>query len=88
MNMQPLDLSRSNCLIEFNAFEFSMSLEKNSPSAGFKETNCKENMFCLFLLALIPPLFFVLKMSAFYVCCVYSSALQKRFFHGNKRYEP
>ena len=36
--------------------------------------------------ALIPPLFLVLKMpSAFYVCCIYSSALQTRFFHGSKQ---
>ena len=29
-----------------------------------------------------------LKMSAFYVCCTYSSALQTRFYHGSKQYEP
>ena len=34
-------------------------------------------------------IFFVLKMlSAFYVCCIYSSKFQYRFFHGNKQHEP
>ena len=33
-------------------------------------------------LTLIPPLFIVLKMlPAFNTCCIYSSALQTRFFH-------
>ena len=36
-----------------------------------------------------PTTIFVLKMSsAFYVCCIYSGALQARFFHGRKQYEP
>ena len=33
-------------------------------------------------------LFFVLKMFAFYIYCIYSSALQTRFFLGSKQYEP
>ena len=40
-------------------------------------------------LTLLLSHFFVLKMlPAFYVCCIYSSALQARFFHGSKQYEP
>ena len=31
---------------------------------------------------------FVLNMSAFYICCLYSSALQTRFFHGSKQSDP
>ena len=31
-------------------------------------------------LTLIPHYLFVLKMSAFYICCIYLSALQTRFF--------
>ena len=31
-------------------------------------------------LTLIPRYLFILKMSAFYICCIYSSALQTRFF--------
>ena len=39
-------------------------------------------------LTLFPPIYYVLKMmSAFYICCMYSSALQTRFFHGSKQYE-
>ena len=35
-----------------------------------------------------PPNIFVLKMlSAFYVCCLYSNALQTRLNHGSKHYE-
>ena len=44
-------------------------------------------------LTLIPPLFFILKISllftsVFYVCCIYSSAFQTKNFHGSKPYEP
>ena len=39
-------------------------------------------------LILIPQLFFVIKMSAFYVCLIYSSALQIRCSDGSKQYEP
>ena len=36
----------------------------------------------------VPVIFFVLNMlSALYVCCIYSSALQTRFYHGSKQYE-
>ena len=37
-----------------------------------------------------PATIFVLKkLSAFYICCTYSSVLhQARFFHGGKHYEP
>ena len=39
-------------------------------------------------LTLVPPILFVQKMSsAFYFCCIYSSALQTRFYHGSKHYE-
>ena len=37
------------------------------------------------IIYLILPIFFVLKMlSAFYVCCIYSSALQTGFYHRSK----
>ena len=36
-----------------------------------------------------PNNIFVLKiLSAFYVCCIYSSTLQTRFYQGSKHYEP
>ena len=39
------------------------------------------------LLILIPPIFFVLKMlSAFYVCYIFSSAIQTRFYYGGQHY--
>ena len=28
------------------------------------------------------------QLSAFYVCCIYSCAVQTRFYHGSKHYEP
>ena len=40
-------------------------------------------------LTLSPPISFVLKISsAFYVCCIYSSSLQTRFYHEGKYYGP
>ena len=40
-------------------------------------------------LYLILPLFFFLKMlPAFYICCIYSSAPQTKFYHQSKHYEP
>ena len=42
----------------------------------------------LWFIILIPPLYFVLKMSAFYVCCIYLNALQTRFYYGSKHNEP
>ena len=48
------------------------------------DKNCKTNENKKFTL----PISFVLKMlSAFYVCCIYSCALQTRFYHGSKHYE-
>ena len=39
--------------------------------------------------SLFLPLFSILKMSsAFYVCCIYSSAFQTRSFHRSKQYVP
>ena len=38
--------------------------------------------------ACILPIIFVLKMFAYYICCIYSNAPQTRFFHGGKQYEP
>ena len=40
------------------------------------------------MLTLILQYFFVLKMSAFYICCIYSNALQTKFENGIKHYEP
>ena len=41
------------------------------------------------LLIIICPLIFDMKMSsAFYVYCIYSSALQTIVFHGSKHYGP
>ena len=31
--------------------------------------------------------FFIMKIFDFYVCCIYSSVLQTRIFHGSKQYE-
>ena len=31
---------------------------------------------------------FVLKISAFYICCIFSNAIQTTFDHGSKHYEP
>ena len=40
-------------------------------------------------LALNLTLFIALKMpSAYFACCIYSSALQTWFYHRNKHYEP
>ena len=40
-------------------------------------------------LTIITPILLILKMSsAFYVCCIYSSALQIRSYHGSKHYDP
>ena len=32
-------------------------------------------------MTLIPPIFLRLKMSAFYVCCIFPSALDTKFYH-------
>ena len=63
-------------------------------------TACKELNFaiqlhidirkCLYVYAitLILPTFFVLKISAYHFCFIYSYALQIIFYHGSKHYEP
>ena len=35
-----------------------------------------------------PPYNFLKILSPFYICCIYSRALQTGFFHGSKQYEP
>ena len=53
---------------------------KKKPYTQTVEDAGRPDEVCLIL---IRPIF--LKMlSAFYVCCIYSAALQNRFFHGSK----
>ena len=46
------------------------------------------NMISMFIDLLADlPIYFVMEMlSAYYVCCIYSSALQTRFYHESKQY--
>ena len=45
-------------------------------------------VFLKFILTFMPPILCPEKMSAFYACCMFSGALQMKFYHGSKHYEP
>ena len=55
---------------------------------GSRVDTSGDNQKCREIISNYPATIFVLKMlSAFYIFCIYSSALQTRLFHGSKQFE-
>ena len=57
-------------------------------SAAYIQEHLRLEFVLDLALTIIPPEFLSWKFVCFYVCCICSSTLQTRFYHGSKHYEP
>ena len=83
INQMALDIQPNSAAKDLQQTTFSLFLDIP------RKKLCMQQQIQKLLVHALNAMFFVLKMlSAFQACCIYSSALQTRFYHGSNQYEP